>query len=298
MRQCLLTLLFFAPISAYAHNDDFVLPSNLWRNWSFEPVVLLLLVISATLFIIGLKRSRNASSTAGQRIAFCAGLFTLAVSQLSPLHKLGSTLFSAHMIQHELLMLVAAPLLVYSRPLATFVWAFSPRARPGLGALSKRRFFATIWSALSLPFTAWAIHAIALWTWHIPSLYEATLDSELIHALQHTSFLGSALLFWWALMHEQRVRNYGASVAYVFTTAIHSGALGALLTFAPTLVYPIYQGRTSAWGLTALEDQQLGGLIMWIPSSLVFLGIALWLFLSWLRESERRALMGAVGKLS
>src|SRR5690349_21291233 len=112
-----------------------------------------------------------------------------------------------------------------------------------------------------------------------------------MHALQHASFLGTALLFWWALMHEQWARNYGASVAYIFTTAIHSGALGALLTFAPGLVYPIYAGRTVAWGLSALEDQQLGGLIMWVPSGIVFIAIGLWLFAAWLQESERRVLL-------
>jgi putative membrane protein len=94
-------------------------------------------------------------------------------------------------------------------------------------------------------------------------------------------------------MHEQRARNYGASVAYIFTTAVHSGALGALLTFADTVWYPIYSGRTEAWGLSPLEDQQLGGLIMWVPAGMVYVVIGLWLFAKWLQESERRVLLSS-----
>ncbi len=145
------------------------------------------------------------------------------------------------------------------------------------------------WAAISAPLSAWLIHGVTLWLWHIPFLYQATLDSELVHAAQHATFLGTALLFWWALIHGRGGRmSYGAAVMYVFTTAVHTSVLGALLTVSSKLWYPIYDGRTLAWGLSALEDQQLGGLIMWVPAGLVYVGIGLWLFAGWLRESDRR----------
>jgi cytochrome c oxidase assembly factor CtaG len=129
--------------------------------------------------------------------------------------------------------------------------------------------------------------------WHIPALYQATLDNELIHALQHICFLGTAVLFWWTLIHGSYGRlGYGVAFLYVFTTAVHTSVLGALMTFAQRIWYPIYDGRTAPWHLTPLQDQQLGGLIMWIPSGTVFLVVGLAMFAAWLGESERR------GKLS
>jgi hypothetical protein len=112
---------------------------------------------------------------------------------------------------------------------------------------------------------------------------------ESVHALQHTAFLGSALLFWWAVFHGTRARlRYGAAVLCLFLTTIVTGGLGALLTVAPHPLYPVYSAGSSAWGLTPLEDQQLAGLIMWIPGGLTYLVVALVLTRAWLAESDRR----------
>jgi putative membrane protein len=138
---------------------------------------------------------------------------------------------------------------------------------------------------------AWSLHGIGLWLWHAPGLFQAALESELIHALQHLSFLGFALLFWWALIHgRQGPLGYGAAVFHVFTTAMHSGVLGVLLTFAPTLWYPAYAGSTASWGLTPVEDQQLAGLIVWVPTGVLYLIAGLALFAGWLRALDRRGL--------
>src|SRR5205085_5708203 len=184
----------------------------------------------------------------------------------------------AHMAQHELLMIVAAPLLVLGRPLAAMLWAMPASWRIPIASAFQWTPIAATWRFFTAPVVAVIVHAIALWVWHLPSLYEATLRSDFIHALQHTSFIVTAALFWWALIHGRYGRlGYGAAVIYVFVTAGHSGALGALITFAPDLWYPIYGARTAAWGLSPIEDQQLAGLIMWIPAGALFtiLGIAL-----------------------
>jgi len=117
-------------------------------------------------------------------------------------------------------------------------------------------------------------------------LFQATLRSEWVHAAQHLSFFGSALLFWWSLFYVQGRSNYGAGVLYLFTTAAHTGILGALLTFSNTTWYPAYAQSTLSWGVSPLEDQQIGGLIMWVPASLVYIGAGLWMFALWLRESD------------
>jgi putative membrane protein len=126
--------------------------------------------------------------------------------------------------------------------------------------------------------------------WHIPVLFEATLTSDLVHSAQHLTFLGSALLFWWALIRGHGAGNqYGAAVFYVFTTALHTSILGAWLTFAPSVWYPVYSQTTQPWRLTPLEDQQLGGLIMWVPACLTYLVAGLTLFYFWMNPPARAA---------
>ena len=133
---------------------------------------------------------------------------------------------------------------------------------------------------------------MALWAWHAPSLFQATVESDLIHSLQHLSFLLSALLFWWALLRGREAEiGYGMAVLYVFSTGVHSSILGALLTFSPRIWYPVYSGTTPAWGLTPLEDQQIGGLIMWVPAGLVFLVAGLALFGKWIQQPARAAVI-------
>jgi cytochrome c oxidase assembly factor CtaG len=206
------------------------------------------------------------------------------------MHAWGRVLFSAHMTQHEVLMLVAAPLLVLSRPIVLFLWAFPVQWSRRIGNVAKIGWVSSAWRFLTIPLIAWLVHAIALWVWHAPVLFDAVQQNEWVHTLQHLSFLGSALLFWWALIHgPQGAMGYGAAVLYLFTTSIHSGVLGALLAVAGSAWYPSYAGLTASWGLTPLEDQQLGGLIMWIPAGLVYLVAGLALFVGWLREADLRA---------
>jgi cytochrome c oxidase assembly factor CtaG len=268
--------------------------ADLARAWTWEPAVVVCLAVSAWLYAFGVWRlSRGTSPLRGVRAweaaAYAAGWVALVVALVSPLHAWGQVLFSAHMGQHEVLMLVAAPLLVLGRPLVPFLWALPVSWRRAAGAAAKAAWWQAAWRAVTNPFAAWAIHAAALWVWHAPALFQATLESEWVHTLQHLSFFLSALLFWWALVHGRRgLMGYGAAVLYVFTTSLHSGALGALLTFASRLWYPAYATSTQAWGLTPIEDQQLGGLIMWVPAGLVYLVAGLALFAGWLRESDRR----------
>jgi putative membrane protein len=268
---------------------------DLWYTWGRDPFIIAGLILTAWLYWKGLRRVWKESSARGRLArkweawAFVAGWLALFVALISPLHPWGEVLFSAHMTQHEVLMLVAAPLLVLGRPLVPFLWALPASWRTKVGAAGKEKKFKSAWRTLTNPLVAWAIHAAALWMWHAPTLFQATLQSDLVHTAQHLSFLGSALLFWWALIHGQRgLMGYGAAVLYMFTTSIHSGVLGALLTFARSVWYPAYATTTASWGLTPLEDQQLGGLIMWVPAGLVYIIAGMALMVGWMRESERR----------
>ncbi len=262
--------------------------------WTWDPFVIALLAASGALYAMGLARLwRRAGVGQGirkwQAGCFAAGWLALVAALLSPVDALGEILFSAHMAQHELLILVAAPLMVLGRPLAPFLWALPRDVREEAGKVSRSPAFAAGWRFLTAPLVVFLIHGLALWLWHLPGLYQAVLDDGFLHALQHLSFFLSAALLWWSLIHGRFGKlGYGAAVLYVFATSMHSGILGALLTFAPRLWYPIYQARTSRWGLSPLEDQQLAGLIMWIPAGVVFILLGLGLFAAWLGEAERR----------
>lgn len=285
----------FAAAAALAHDGRPHSLRELVVNWTWDPLILISLALSIWLYFRGVGELWRESAVGRgilhwQTCSYGLGWLALVLALVSPLHALGEVLFSAHMVQHEVLMLVAAPLLVLGRPLIAYLWALPPEWRRRVGGWSKAGWWQRLWRAGSGTFAAWAIHGVALWVWHLPALFQATLASDFVHTLQHVSFLGSALLFWWALIHgRQGVMGYGAAVLYVFSTAMHSGLLGALLTVTTRLWYPSYRGLTVAWGLTPLEDQQLGGLVMWVPGGIVYAGAGLLLFAAWLRGSEKRA---------
>ncbi|HVX65738.1 MAG TPA: cytochrome c oxidase assembly protein [Bryobacteraceae bacterium] len=281
-----------APALSLAHEGRALEPHDVWGAWSFDPVIVLCLAVSALLYWRGAWRERGISTR--EQCAFWAGWAALALALISPLHPVGEVLFSAHMVQHEVLMLVAAPLLVLGRPLVPFVWGLPLSWRRGAGRVVKLRAVERAWRVVTHPLAAWSIHLIALWVWHAPSLFDATLESDWVHTFQHASFLGSALLFWWSLLRRSEYRTgSGAAVLYVFTTAVHTSVLGALLTFAPVPLYPAYT-NTVAWGLSAIEDQQLGGLVMWVPGGVVLTGAGLLLFARWIREPEPRVTAGTL----
>jgi putative membrane protein len=251
------------------------------------------IVLFALFYSIGLHRLWRASGrgrgvSTRAALSCDAGIVVLIIALLSPLHQMGQELFAAHMIQHELLMIVAAPLLIIGRPLVALAWSVPRRWTRRAGMLLGRRPVRDAWKAMSAPMVAWLLHAIVLWGWHHPILFQLSVTSDVAHGLQHTSFFLSALLFWWALLRNGHARAHGAGILYLFTTALHTGLLGALLTFAPHPWYPVYGTSALRWGVTALEDQQLGGLIMWAPGSLVYVAAGCVLFVRWLRASQRR----------
>jgi len=265
----------------------------------WDVVMLTGLVMVATLYVAGWWRlSRRAPGGRGLRTwevaAFAAAWLTLLVALVSPLDRLSDLFFSVHMTQHELLMLVAAPLLVLGRPLVVAPWVLPERTRRGLRAWQHPRALQA-WRWLTRPTVVLVLHGAVVWIWHVPVFFEAALHSEAVHAVQHVGFFWTAALFWWALAHGRYGRlGYGVSVLFVFATALHQSVLGALLTFAPTTWYPTYVSTGAAAGIDPLVDQQLAGLLMWVPAGVVFMILGLALFAAWLGEAERRGRLPAM----
>jgi putative membrane protein len=282
--------LAFLARSAHVHDGQPLAPHDLWSAWSFEPAVVIPLALTAWLYLRGISALwQSAGARRGVQPwevgAFAAGWLILAIALVSPLHQLGGVLFSAHMAQHELLMVAAAPLLVLGRPIVPLLWALPMAWRRTAGAWSAIPPVRGAWEWLTLPLVAWVLHTVAIWLWHAPALYQGTVSSDTIHTLQHVSFLGTALLFWWALLRGRDGRlGRPAAVLYLFTTSVHTSLLGVLLAFSSRLWYPLYGSTTAVWGLTPLEDQQLAGLIMWVPAGIAYLIAALAIAASWLRE--------------
>jgi putative membrane protein len=277
-------LLLGAAAPAWAHHPGGT------DAFAIDPWAALCLAASAALYCLGVARlwrraGRGRGIARAEAIRFAAGWVVLCAALMPPLDGMGERSFAAHMTQHELLMAVAAPLLVLGRPLEAWTWAL---ASPWRAQLASIRWPAlrSVWSFITDPLGAWMLHAIAIWAWHVPALFQAALASTGMHILQHASFLGTALIFWWSVFEPGRRRESGAALASVFTTMMHTGALGALLTFGAAPWYPSYSG---AYGLTALEDQQLGGLIMWGPASLAYLAAALVIASRWLLPPRRTA---------
>jgi putative membrane protein len=271
--------------------------SSYFENIEISQVITsITLMISVAIYTIGIKRLWSAAGRShgiSYRAAasFFAGWVSLVIALIGPFHTLSEALFSAHMTQHEILMLVSAPLMVLGRPQIAAVWALPRQWKRSVTTVVNNDQFSAIWHFISASFAAFLIHAAALWIWHVPALFDATQDDPWIHALQHASFFGTALLFWWAIINSSLDwRSSFVGVLFLFLTSLHSGILGAFLTFTRQIWYPVYSTTTNAYGLSPLEDQQAGGLIMWVPAGLVYIGAGLVLFARLLGQTEKRAL--------
>ncbi|MBV9829355.1 MAG: cytochrome c oxidase assembly protein [Alphaproteobacteria bacterium] len=255
--------------------------------WTLDLWITLPLAASLALYGAGLTRLwRRAGAGRGisPRRAACygAGWLTLLLALVSPIHHWGRELFTIHMIEHELVMAVAAPLLVLARPGAALTWALPRPFRLRVAAGLRRSGLRALWGAATRPGAATVLHGIAIWAWHVPLLFEAARANVALHRLQHISFLLTGLLFWWALV---RRRNPGLASAHLFATMLHSSILGALIALAPRVLYPLQTLDAIQWGLMPLQDQQLAGLIMWIPAGAIYAVAALAFFASWIRRA-------------
>jgi putative membrane protein len=275
--------------AAAAHDADAALAAG---PSSWDVAVMALLAAAGAMYIIGMIKlnRRGAHVRTVERAAFWIGWSAMVAAVAPPMDAAAAAAFSAHMAQHELLMLIGAPLMIVGRPILPWLWALPDRVRPAAASGLQNHGIAGLWRWLTLPALAWAIHGAVVWLWHAPVLYEAALQSEAVHALQHATFVGTAVLFWWGLIYGRYGRAaYGASALFVFITMMHTGALGALFALSTSAYYPLYRERAASTGIDPVSDQQLAGLYMWIPSGVVLTVFALALMLAWLSESDRRA---------
>lgn len=237
------------------------------------------LAVATAIYAVGVARVWRAAGpgrgiSRGRVALYAAGTVAVAIALLPPVDTLADETFAGHMTQHLLLICVAAPLLVLGKPIVAVLWAvprtWRGRVGHGLGAAV---------NVLGRPAVAWTLNAAALAFWHVPRAYDWALANEGVHAVEHASFVVTAGLFWWAVLPGANGRRlgYGAGVLYVTAMAAAMGIYAAVLTFARAPFYGTYQ----------LADQQLAGVIMWIPTGVIYLGAALWCFYEWMTRDEQ-----------
>lgn len=289
MRKLILPAALFvamitSPAWAHAGHDHEGSP-----GWTWDPWITMPLLLAALLFALGWRQLYARSSGGRARLRkrawlFATGWLTLAAALVSPLHEAGERSFAAHMIEHELLMLLAAPLLVLAEPLSSMLWAFPSAARRGIGAIGSSRPISAVFAWSTGAVVATMLQAAVLWIWHMPALFDLALANEGWHAAQHLCFILSALLFWTAMLGRRgagagALADRALAAFCLLVTSFVTGALGALMAFAESPWYAGYARLALApFGLSPAEDQQIAGLIMWVPGGLVHLIVALVLF--------------------
>jgi cytochrome c oxidase assembly factor CtaG len=265
-------------------------------SWPFEPAVLVGVEIAAVLYVIGGIGRRT---DRWRDVAFWLALVTILVALQSPLEMLARQLFWIHMVQHLLLMVVAAPLLALASPW-TRLWRALPRglrrgiARP-LFKDARLQPVRTAYGWLSDPTVIWLLAAGNLWLWHVPALYDLTLRNHLVHHTEHALFLGLGIAFWAQLIDQRPFRSPLTSLGrtgYVFLAMVQSWGLAAVLSFAGSALYAYTQLPSRPGGISALEDQQLGGGMMWVPGAITYSLVLVWLLFRWLAEEDARAQAG------
>ena len=264
---------------------------SLWSAWHADPLILGGLILAAWIYGRGRSRHQQRSEhrTRQRRRTWCfgSGLAALAAALLSPLDALSDELASAHMVQHLLLTLIAAPLLVLSAPGARLLRGSPSVVRHGFGTWRRRLRLVALARVLRHPGAAWLLHVGVFWAWHSAALYGAALQRPGVHVLEHATFLLTGVLFWRTVVGVRVARvPPGLAVLLLFSMAMSSALLSVLLTFARSPWYSGYATTTRNWGLEPLADQQLAGAIMWVPAGLVHIAAALTLLVAWLRSTQ------------
>jgi putative membrane protein len=281
--------------AALAHGSAGLTPEQLPSQWTLEAQVIIPIALLAWFYGAGVRSVwQHAGVGHGVRVwqaaAFGAGVLTLVIALVSPLDAASSAVFSAHMVQHALLMLVAAPLLVLGEPGVAFTWATPRDVVARLHSVQRNRIWSWIAGTLMHPAVVWTLFAVVFWVWHVPALYDAGVRHDGLHALEHVTLLAVSVLFWWMILHTAGHRRFefGAAVVFVFTSMLQMMIVPALLIFSGRSWYPYYAHINPAWHLSPLADQSLAGLIMWMSSNVLFLIVTGYLVARWLQEDERR----------
>jgi putative membrane protein len=264
-------------------------PNAIWSQWNFQPFQTAPALVALALYGVGLYATGIRAVSRARAACFVAGVFVALGAVVSPLHSAAGAKFSMHMVQHQILMLVAAPLLIAGRPGLVMALALPVRLRKMSWTIGRKKPVAALLRLLKNPLLILLVYAAVLWIWHLPGPYDAAVQSNMVHAAEHISFFGIALAFWAGVMRTgpRRRMRYVPAMLLVLGTMLLSNWLAAILSFG-RVAYPTYVQRAALMRIDPLMDQQLAGSIMWLPSTIVSFGVLGVLFARWFRELDVR----------
>ncbi|HET7570658.1 MAG TPA: cytochrome c oxidase assembly protein [Gammaproteobacteria bacterium] len=264
-------------------------------HWVWEPWVLLCLALATIPYLIGLYRmgaEERRRLGPFRAVSFFTGILVLFFAVEYPLNALEHALYSAHMVEQLLLLLIAPSLLVTGRPVATWIWAFDSRSRSRIARGWNRFGLTGACEWLGRPVIVWLLLVAALCFWHFPGPYDWALQHKWLHDIERLSLLGPALGYWSIVIEpygRRRALGYGATMIYVVSIGFVMALIAAILTLSPHALYAAHLHTTQAYGLTPLQDQHIAGAIMWIPSNMIHLVTLCALFFAWMGEDRQRA---------
>jgi cytochrome c oxidase assembly factor CtaG len=257
-----------------------------WFDWPWRPGPALVVFAAGGAYVHGwcrLRRQGYRQIASLWRVgAYLAGLASVVLALMSPIEQLAHVLFSAHMVQHQLLLMVAPPCLLLGNPFPLVIWALPRGTRRALqGALTQASPLRQALRRLTWLPVAGLLYAVNLWAWHLPAAYEAALGSPVLHDVEHLAFFGTAILFWWPIVNPApRCRwprpgglYYGLRIAYLVLATAQNTLLGAVIGLTERVLYPSYARASGLFGLTPLDDQALGGGIMWSGGHMYLIAI-------------------------
>jgi putative copper resistance protein D len=284
------------PAVAAAHGpipDEPPTFAGLALAWHLEPAVALPLLVAAVAWLALVRRVNRLHPETPVALvrsaAFLGGLAAIAVALMSGIERYDTTLFSVHMVQHLLLLLVAPPLIALAAPITQLLRAASPRVR---NRVLLPILHSTAVAVLANPVVTWLAFGLVLWASHFSPLFNIALEDPGAHELEHGVYLGAALLFWWPVVGldpAPRRLGYAARVLYLLLQLPINSFLGMAILFADDPLYPHYATLGSPYGITAIADQQLAGGLMWLAGDIVFIGAILGVVAAWMRHEQREA---------
>lgn len=267
--------------------------SVLLLSWAWRPEILLTTGLAAALYLVGRWRLRRRGSSGlvspWRLVSYLTGLATLWIALMSPIDVLSDQLFFMHMVQHLLLVMIAPPLLLLAQPMPVAMWGLPKALRLEVARwLRVESPLRRVVRSLTTPGLVWLYFVAILVGWHEPKLYSLTLESDIVHDLEHLSFFGTALLFWWhvvgAAPRFHRKLSQGVRIGYALSVVPANALLGISIAFATEPIYYYYTTVPRLWDTSVLQDQMLGGVIMWIPGSMMYMVAALVLIAHLVRE--------------
>lgn len=279
------------------HTGDHPLPEGgFWAQWDPRLDAALVLLAAGAIYSLGwwrLRRAGHGGLATGWRLAaYGSGLAVAAFSLMGPVDVLQELLFAIHMVQHLLLMLVAAPLLVLAAPFPISLWGLPAGARRALGrwmapATRTRR----VLDRATGPWLVLAVHMATIWLWHTPAGYNGALRHPWVHDVQHITFFGTALAFWWCTAAAEPTLQprlgYGLRLALVLMALFQTQILSIVIAMADRPLYDFYTTVPRLWGMSVMDDQRWSGVIMWVPGGLWYVMTAVLLLERMMSRQER-----------